>query len=533
MLNQFPFQLLQRVGLKAKWVVSLLLTLIIFIPSVWLAVLDWRTNERLMAEVERTMRNDAVLFAERLIQYTEYLLYEQGLNPALGQKSLRPEELAQPQQVQASRLIEYPFAVNLGDTTVMKGTGKGQYAGLEQVLAQAHPTPGLTEDVYMRGYVEGPEGPAHFVYTFDAHDEGAVTMRGVKVNPVVVQQSIIPQAFVMLSEAMAAQRGAGMFPGGIISMEITAPDTTLRLSGMAPELARETGAIDTYTRSFDLGGLFPEWTIQVACYNKLKANAWQRYLATLFPLLVLLVGGVYTSRMVMKEVELSEAKSTFVSNVSHELKMPLAKIQFFNELLQRLPGDALEKHQRYHGAIDQECERLSILVDNVLDFNRIERGQMSYNFVDVDVKDVVTEVVETFNVLYAARGYGVDCELEEPLPMAHMDPATIRQALINLMDNAVKYSDPHTIHVRAFNTRLHGAPAIGFSVKDQGIGIAQDKLGLIFTEFYRIESGFSQRVSGSGLGLALVRHIVNAHHGTIEVESELDRGSTFTIVVPV
>ncbi|GIV58583.1 MAG: hypothetical protein KatS3mg042_1496 [Rhodothermaceae bacterium] len=429
-------------GSRAKWLLLTLMMLVIVVPSTWLTVLDLRTTERLLDEVERSMQQDAMLFAERLLEYTEQIL--------------------------------------------------------------------------------------------NARQEAPRTDAPPGVSPALLRQTVIPAAFSRLAERVRAERGPDMFPGGIISIEVITPDTTLVLSRITHHLApRHQEAIDTFTRSFDLGGLYKDWQIRVACFNEMKATRWRRYLATLIPLIILIGGVVFTTRMAIQEIELSRAKTTFVSNVSHELKTPLAKIQFFNELLRNLPTQDREKQLRYHGVIDQECERLAILVDNVLDFNRIERGQMTYSFVRVPLQDVLHDVVDTFNVLYRDRGYAIDLQLEDILPAVWMDPGTIRQALINLLDNAVKYSDPHTLEVRAVYSLLRGQPAVSISVKDRGIGIPEDQLDLIFSEFYRVESGSTQRASGSGLGLSLVRHIVEAHGGRVDVESRLGEGSTFTIVLPV
>ncbi len=445
-LSRMRFHTARHLGSRTKWMLLTLMLLVIVIPSSWLAVLDLRTSDRLIREVERSMQQDAMLFAERLLEYTEQILRDQ----------------------QRFTVRE----AHLSDTT--------------------------------------PQASAE-----------------------LMRQTVIPAAFGRLTEALRAERG-NMFPGGIISIEVVTPDTTLVLSRITHEMAAtHAEAIDSFTRSFDLGGLYPDWNVRVACFNEVKAKRWRRYLASVIPLLILIGGVFFTTRMAMREMELSHAKTTFVSNVSHELKTPLAKIQFFNELLRNLPEGAREKQQRYHRVIDQECERLAILVDNVLDFNRIERGQMSYKFAHVPIGEVLTEVTETFNVLYGGRGYHIDLQTEGRLPSMWIDPGTIRQALINLLDNAVKYSDPHTIEVRAARTTLREKPFLAISVKDRGIGIPAHQIELIFSEFYRGESGSSQRASGSGLGLALVRHIIEAHDGRVEVESREGIGSTFTIFLPI
>lgn len=348
-----------------------------------------------------------------------------------------------------------------------------------------------------------------------------------------VQQEVLPEAFRRLTASLQAERGADAFPGGIVAMEVRTPDTTLVLSEIDPTLlAGHEAAVDALTQAFEMSGLFPGWSVHVACFNEVKANRWRRYMASIIPLLILVLGVGFMTRVALREMEMSRIKSTFVSNVSHELKMPLAKIQFFNELLQQLPVEEAEKHRRYHGAIEQECERLALLVDNLLDFNLIERGQMHYTFVDTSLREIAEDVVETFNTLYGGRGYQVTLTMDDALPTIKADADALRQALINLMDNAVKYSDPHTVQVSARRATIDGKPAVALCVADEGLGIPTDKQALIFEEFYRIDSGLAQRVSGSGLGLALVRHIARAHGGDIRVESTPGQGAAFTLLIP-
>lgn len=233
------------------------------------------------------------------------------------------------------------------------------------------------------------------------------------------------------------------------------------------------------------------------------------------------------------EDERSRAEAIFVANVSHELKTPVAKIQFFNQLLTTLPAEAHEKRQCYHRAIRQECERLTMLIDNVLDFGSGDRGGAAYAFADVSVARLVAAVHDRFQTLCGDRAYTLHTDVEPDLPALRADADALRQALLNLLDNALKYSDPDTLRVGARRTTWQGRPAVALSVEDHGIGIPKEKIDLIFGEFYRVDSGLSQRVSGSGLGLPLVRRVVEAHGGGIEVESEEGRGSQFTLLLPV
>lgn len=513
----------------AQWLLWISVALLVAIPSLWLIARDLSTAHRLRDEFERGMRNDAELFAEQLQYFAEQIIYEASAEPEEAPSNVLPTVPAR-----KSSLVDSPFSIAFTDAqTELDAAAPSLQALLQTIEAEAHvsgrPEPGTS----MRGYIDGPDGPLHFIYTIDKQGD-RVELRGVRVNPEAVKSVVLPEAFRRLAEQIRTQRGEDPFGTGIVAMKVHTPDTTIVLSEIAPTLLAGYGdALDGMTSAFNMGGLFPSWSLQITCFNELRAYRWKSYMKGLIPILMLVLGVLFTSRMAMREYELSRAKSIFVSNVSHELKMPLAKIQFFNELLQRLPQEAIEKHQRYHSAIEQECERLALMVDNVLDFNLIERGQMSYEFVRVPIADVVREVVETFGVLYGARGYQISMELAPGLPSMLVDTAAIRQALINLMDNAVKYSEPHTLQIRVAQAMAAGAAAVEIAVQDRGIGIPEDKVGRIFEEFYRVDSGLAQRVSGSGLGLSLVRHIAEAHGGSVRVASQVGEGSTFTLVLPL
>lgn len=233
------------------------------------------------------------------------------------------------------------------------------------------------------------------------------------------------------------------------------------------------------------------------------------------------------------ERELECSRSLFVSNVSHELKTPVTKIQLFNELLQRLPAGAHEKRAWYHQALKHECDRLLHLIDNVLDFGAAARGDRTYARERIDVEALLGEVAAQVRTQCAARGYEVDVDAAGHLPVLRGDAAALRRALTNLVDNALKYSEPHTLRLEARTAWLHGVPAVALTVRDRGIGIAPEQCSLIFGEFYRVETGLAQRASGSGLGLTLVRDVAEAHGGTIAVESAEGEGSAFTLLLPV
>ncbi len=301
-------------------------------------------------------------------------------------------------------------------------------------------------------------------------------------------------------------------------------------------LAPTNGAGKEETVTSRLPFVFRDWTMGLHSPRS-TSEQWARasftFNVTLSALLAIaLMGGIALAlRAANRAMHLSEMKSDFVSNVSHELRTPLSSIRVFAELLRLGRVQSPEKVQEYGEYIEAEGRRLSRLIDNILDFSRIESGRKTYDLVPIDLLEVVRATVKTFEVRLKPEGFRLD--FEEPadrLPPVTLDPDAIGQALHNLLDNAVKYSQTSKeIRVRVFR---EGDSAL-VSVTDHGIGIPKGEQRKIFERFHRVGTGLIHDVKGSGLGLSIVHHIVQAHRGHVTVDSEPGRGSTFTISLPV
>lgn len=258
-----------------------------------------------------------------------------------------------------------------------------------------------------------------------------------------------------------------------------------------------------------------------------------------------------------KERRISALKSEFVANVSHELKTPLALVRMFAEMLQsgRVQSDA--KRQEYLEIILRESERLSALIENVLDFARLERGRGSYEFAEGDVGDAVLRAANVYRYRAEREGMRLVVEVEPNLPHANIDERAIQLAVVNLVDNALKYApEGEEIRIRAVRDRRE-RDAIRIDVIDQGPGIAPEDRTRIFERFVRLGAREAAKestkkeapVRGSGIGLALVKHIAVSHGGRAWVESAgasdggaeggdsapatAKRGSTFSFSIPV
>ncbi len=228
--------------------------------------------------------------------------------------------------------------------------------------------------------------------------------------------------------------------------------------------------------------------------------------------------------------ELNRLKSYFVSSVSHDLKTPLTSIRMFAELLRTGPAIPKDRASEYLGIIEGESERLSRLINNVLDFAKIERGVKEYRFTDVNLNQLVHRTLCSLQYQFQMERFAVTTNNDESLPVLRADPDALTEAIINLLSNAMKYSgEMKEITVSTF--RQDGWA--GVRIADHGIGITAVDLEHIFEPFFRAKEGKTHGAGGVGLGLSLVKHIVDAHGGTIEVDSRPGAGSTFTLFFPL
>ena len=255
------------------------------------------------------------------------------------------------------------------------------------------------------------------------------------------------------------------------------------------------------------------------------------YLASLALVFLIAASGAYLLwRDVQRDVELAEMRSQFVSSVSHELKTPLTAIRMFAETLRMRSAADVVSREEYLETIVNESERLSRLVDNVLDFSKIEQGRKLYRLQPVSIRAVMEAVVRAAQYPLQQAGFTLRVASSDDLPPVNADADALQQAILNLLMNSMKYSgERKEIEIEA--RREDSAVIIG--IRDYGIGIPMEYQQRIFERFYRVPSAENQRVPGAGLGLTLVAHIANAHGGKITVESTAGAGSLFALRLPV
>ncbi|WP_339816114.1 ATP-binding protein [uncultured Imperialibacter sp.] len=246
--------------------------------------------------------------------------------------------------------------------------------------------------------------------------------------------------------------------------------------------------------------------------------------------LVLLLGFAMVFRNIRAEMQLAQTKSDFVSNVSHEIRTPLSLISMFAEtlLLGRVTTETRKKE--YYEIIVKETGRLTNIVNKILNFSQIEANKKTYHLESVLLNDIVREVLHTYSFHLENKGFTYKVHFTDDLPNMMADTESVMEAIINLLDNAIKYS-PDTKHLDISTERMEQWVVV--AVKDQGVGIEEKKLKQIFDKFYRVTQGDIYNTQGAGLGLSIVKHIMEAHSGQITVESEPGKGSTFKLMFPI
>jgi signal transduction histidine kinase len=248
-----------------------------------------------------------------------------------------------------------------------------------------------------------------------------------------------------------------------------------------------------------------------------------------FVVVLLAFGSYITTRIVRRELEIARLRADFVSTVSHEFRSPLSGIRHLGEMLLDGRVPAPEKQRGYFRMIVHESDRLARLIENILDFSRMEEGRKEYRFGPLDLSPWLRALAADFGAEISANGVAVEANIPDDLPTISADGEALGSAVRNLLDNAVKYSPGEkTVWIDAEAEDS----AVKISVRDRGVGISEDDRKRVFDRFYRASGEISKRIKGAGLGLSLVKHIVTAHGGTVECQSRVGQGSTFTIRLP-
>jgi signal transduction histidine kinase len=323
-------------------------------------------------------------------------------------------------------------------------------------------------------------------------------------------------------------RGTLVFPSVARAPRVFVDERPIPLAFYSPPPAELAWTVDLYS------GRPPIWRIRSTYGDQtipeIVASRTRPMRATVMALgaLMLLCVAV-VAVAAAREIRLAELKSSFVASVSHDLKTPLSLIRLFAESVELGRVDAASRVREYASVINTQAGNLSRLIDNILDFSRIEAGLREYSVALHDLGELTAGVVASMTRQFEQEGFTVTSHIASDLRPVNVDPLGITQALENVLLNAMKYSgSARSIEVHVDETSLYSR----IRVTDHGIGIPQALQRKIFRKFYRIHSGPSSGPQGCGLGLAIVDHVVRAHGGFIAVESAPGQGSTFALHFP-
>lgn len=285
----------------------------------------------------------------------------------------------------------------------------------------------------------------------------------------------------------------------------------------------------------DAGDYFPDWKLVVRVEgDDFFSEASEKQISLYIWTALLIVVGIFilaiiTARMFFRQMSLAQMKNNLITTVSHELKTPLASIRILVDTLidGRYKDENLVKE--YIELIAKENERLTRLVENFLTFSCIEDKRQTFDFQVVAPEKIVRSVYDTIKHRFESGGFSFDLKTSEGIPKIVADYDAMVMVLLNLLDNAYHYSDKvKSVTLAAYYENGN----ICFEVSDKGVGLTLDQRKKILEPFYQVDQTLSRKGSGFGLGLSIVKSIVDAHHGLIEIKSEQGKGSVFTIKVP-
>ncbi|MEM9645867.1 MAG: HAMP domain-containing sensor histidine kinase, partial [Planctomycetota bacterium] len=263
--------------------------------------------------------------------------------------------------------------------------------------------------------------------------------------------------------------------------------------------------------------------------NSSRTQAGTYVLASLFTvalaLAVALAFAVYFSR----QLQTAQMKTDLAAVVTHELRTPLSSIRLLVDTLLNGTVDDTNQRNEYLNLIARENGRLSRLIDNFLTYSNIERGNQRYAFAATDLGELAARTVATLGGKLSQPGCRFSLDIEEELPIVRVDPDAMENVLVNLIDNALKFSGPEKEIRLSVSANVD---SVIYEVADNGVGLSKSDAKHVFDRFYQADSRLARSHDGCGLGLSLVRSIVTAHDGSVQVESLVDHGSKFTVVIP-
>ncbi len=385
---------------------------------------------------------------------------------------------------------------------------------------------------FYTGQTKRENGPAYIMsalFVLPQYSKEKVVLGGATFDARYLEQTFFPEMLNELVTQKMTDQGGNQLAMMVYPVEMEMGQEVKPLATSAgwgtgkPEVSRK---FDEVFRGLALGIKYQGTSVEAL------GQTWvhRSFLILGFLSLMIIGGLVLTRHIVNKELALARLKSDFVSNVSHELRTPLALIRLYAETLELGRITTQDKKQQYYRIIRKESERLTALINNILDFSRIEAGRKEYEFRNTDIAELVRNTLESYRYQIEQQGFAFEESIDANLPAVPVDREAIARALVNLVNNALKYSsDEKFLGVKLYRDNS----VVKLEVADHGIGITRRDQSKIFEKFYRAGDPLVHNTKGSGLGLSLVRHITQAHGGDIAVESTPGKGSRFILSLPL
>jgi two-component system sensor histidine kinase ResE len=240
-------------------------------------------------------------------------------------------------------------------------------------------------------------------------------------------------------------------------------------------------------------------------------------------------GAVAVLRDMTEERQLDKMRIDFIANVSHELRTPISMLQGYSEAIVDDIAESQEEKKEMAKVIYDESLRMGRLVNELLDLARMEAGHLQLSFEDIDLSPFINRIIHKFQGLAKDNEIQLNAEIEDGISSVSFDPDRIEQVLTNLIDNAIRHTPKGgSVRLKATSEDM----GIRLEVKDSGSGIPEEDLPFVFERFYKADKARTRGRAGTGLGLAIVKNIIDAHHGSVSVQSKMGLGTTFTFLLP-
>lgn len=501
--------------------------LAIFAPALLLGRYSYRAARGLATQVEaslvatnRDVTDQVIRAVEKDIITTDHTMFELVDFANLGDLEMRWEENARAlEAVEAVAVLDSP-------THVVQYVSRAKTAAEREQFRQL-----LQSDVLAELQLEGVQRDAHMHWHQRYGDQPVLLSYTRRQSPVPGDRDY----FIVLRVSTRHLLDA-IFPAEFRPLSRSHRFAVVNNQGLLVygdrELARAAGGF-LYERHFPT--TLWQWRVQMAprdVEGLLEQARVRRVLDITIvsaSVVILMFGVLVLLWAVRKERRANELKSEFIANVSHELKTPLSLIRMFAELVAMGKTRGEDATREYAEIITRESDRLARLIDNVLDFARIERGKAAYEFAPGDLAEVIERGLDLYRHRLDREKVRLDAQLRHDLPQVRMDENALTLALLNLLENAVKYGGGSDITVRVEAS----ADRVDLVVSDRGPGVPPEEQQRIWERFYRGKAHRTRPIRGSGIGLALVRHIAEAHGGQALVVSTPGGGATFIIRLPV